>query len=181
VSADTVLVYFKNNKLDYLHGFNNAITLKREGENEYDQMAGKEMFAYVRDGDIYLVDVKGNAETIFYPREEDGSYLGVNKTQSSYVKVFLTDRTVDYVVFTTASSGVMSPMSKATDEDKFLGTFFWADAERPRQPGDIFLRPTRTPRPDAQKISAASEDDEEEEEDDEDEYTGLQTGKRNRK
>jgi hypothetical protein len=181
VSADTVLVYFKNNKLDYLHGFNNAITVKREGENEYDQMAGKEMFAYVRDGDIYLVDVKGNAETIFYPREEDGSYLGVNKTQSSYVKVFLTDRTVDYVVFTTSSSGVISPMSKATDEDKFLGTFFWADAERPRQPGDIFLRPTRTPRPDAQKISAASEDDEEEEEDDEDEYTGLQTGKRNRK
>jgi lipopolysaccharide export system protein LptA len=181
VSADTVLVYFKNNELDYLYGFNNAITVKREGENEYDQMAGKEMFAYVRDGDIYLVDVKGNAETIFYPREEDGSYLGVNKTQSSYVKVFLTDRTVDYVVFTTSSSGVISPMSKATDEDKFLGTFFWADAERPRQPGDIFLRPTRTPRPDAQKISAASEDDEEEEEDDEDEYTGLQTGKRNRK
>ena len=163
VSADTVIVYFKNNELDYLHGFNNAIAVKREGENEYDQMAGKEMFAYVRDGDIYLVDVQGNAETIFYPREEDGSYLGVNKTQSSYVKVFLTERTVDYVVFTTASSGVMSPMSKATDDDKFLGTFFWADMERPRQPGDIFLRPTRTPRPDAQKISAASDDEEEEE------------------
>ena len=178
VSADTVLVYFKNNELDYLYGFNNAITIKRESENEYDQMAGKEMFAYVRDGDIYLVDVKGNAETIFYPREEDGSYLGVNKTQSSYVKVFLTERTVDYVVFTTASSGVLSPMSKATDEDKFLGTFFWATAERPRQPGDIFLRPTRTPRPDAQKISAASDDDEEEEDEQEDNLHGS-SSKRN--
>ena len=73
------------------------------------------------------------------------------------------------MVFTTASSGVMSPMSKATDEDKFLGTFFWATAERPRQPGDIFLRPTRTPRPDAQKISAASDDDEEEDEEQEEE------------
>ena len=172
VSADTVLVYFKNNEPDYLHGFNNAIAVKREGENEYDQMAGKEMFAYVRDGDIYLVDVKGNAETIFYPREEDGTYLGVNKTQSSYVKVFLTERTVDYVVFTTATSGVMSPLSKATDDDKFLGTFFWADIERPRQPGDIFLRPTRTPRPDAQKISAASDDDEEEEDEQEEDLHG---------
>jgi hypothetical protein len=118
------------------------------------------------------VDVKGNAETIFYPREEDGTYLGVNKTQSSDVKVFLTERTVDYVVFTTATSGVMSPLSKATDDDKFLGTFFWADIERPRQPGDIFLRPTRTPRPDAQKISAASDDDEEEEDEQEEDLHG---------
>lgn len=164
VSADTILMYFKNDELDYIHGFNNAITIKQEGENEFDQMAGKQMYAYMRNGELYLVDVQGNAETIFYPREEDGAYLGVNKTQSSFVKVYLKDQLVDYVVFTTATSGVLSPLSQATDEDKFLVTFFWADHERPRRPGDVFHRPQRTPRPDAQAVSAAAESEEDEEE-----------------
>ena len=166
ISADTIVMYFKDNALDYIHGFANAIAIKREGENEYNQMAGKEMFAYVRDGDVYLVDVKGNAETVFYPREEDGSYIGVNKTQSSYIKVYLKDRLIDYVLFTTATSGVLVPLSEATDAERFLVTFFWAEQERPLRPGDIFLRPQRTPRPDAQAISAAAaevEEDEDEE------------------
>ena len=160
------MMYFKDNALDYIHGFANAIAIKREGENEYNQMAGKEMYAYVRDGEVYLVDVMGNAETVFYPREEDGSYIGVNKTQSSYIKVYLKDRLIDYVLFTTATSGVLVPLSEATDAERFLVTFFWAEQERPRRPGDIFLRPQRTPRPDAQAISAAAaevEEDEDEE------------------
>lgn len=180
VSADTITIHFKNNELDHLHGWGNAIMSKQEGDNEFDQMAGKEMYAYVRDGDIYLVDVQGNAETVFYPREEDGSYLGVNKTQSSFIQVYLKDRVVDYMIFTTATTGVMSPMSQATEDDKFLVTFFWAVQERPRRPADVFFRPERTPRPDAQAVSAASAEEEEEDEED-GEYTNSSSRKRNRK
>ena len=123
------------------------------------------MFAHVRDGDVYLVDVQGNAETVFYPREDDGSYVGVNRTQSSFVQLFLENRQIHHILFTTATSGVMIPMSQATDEDKYLVTFFWAEQERPQRPGDIFLNPERTPRPDAAAVSASAEDEEEEEED----------------
>jgi hypothetical protein len=124
------------------------------------------MFAYVRDNDVYRVDVEGNAETVFYPREQDGSYMGVNRTQSSFVKLYLENRQIQRILFTSATTGVMIPMDQATDEDKFLVTFFWAEAERPRIPGDVFLHPTRTPRPDAAAVSASAEEDEEEEEED---------------
>lgn len=169
VSADTVKIYLKNGTVDYLHGIGNAIAIKQEGEAEFDQLAGKEMFAYVQNNDVYLVDVQGNAETVFYPREDDGTYVGVNRTQSSFVKLYLENRQIHHILFTASTSGVMIPMSQATDEDKFLVTFFWAEQERPRRPGDIFLNPTRTPRPDAAAISASAED-EEEEEYEEDEY-----------
>lgn len=169
VSSDTIRVYIKNGEVDYLHGIGNAIAIKQEGSLEFDQLAGKEMYAYVRDGDVYLVDVQGNAETVFYPREEDGSYVGVNRTQSSFVKLYLENRQIHHILFTTSTAGVMIPMDQATDEDKYLATFFWADQERPRKPGDIFLTPTRTPRPDAATVSAST-DDEEEDEEDEEEY-----------
>ena len=161
VSADSIYIYVKGGALDHLHGKGNAIAIKQESLTEFDQMAGKEMYAYIKDGDVYLVDVQGNAETVFYPREEDGSFLGVNRTQSSFVKLYLEERQIHHVVFTTATTGVMIPMDQATDEEKFLVTFFWAEQERPRRPEDVFLNPERTPRPDAAAVSASAEDEEE--------------------
>jgi lipopolysaccharide export system protein LptA len=168
VSADTVTIYIKNGAVDYLHGLGNAIAIKQESDTEYNQLAGKEMFAYVRDNDVYRVDVQGNAETVFYPREEDGTYMGVNRTQSSFVKLYLENRQIQRILFTSATTGVMLPMNQATEEDKFLVTFFWADQERPRMPGDVFLHPTRTLRPDASAVSASAEDEEDEEENEDD-------------
>ena len=162
VSADTVTIYIKNGSVDYLHGMGNAIAIKQESATEYNQLAGKEMFAYVRDNDVYRVDVQGNAETVFYPQEEDGTYMGVNRTQSSFVKLYLENRQIERILFTSATTGVMIPTDQATDEDKFLVTFFWANQERPRKPGDVFLHPTRTPRPNASAISASAEEDDEE-------------------
>ena len=164
ISADSIHIYMKNGTIDYLHGIGNTIAIKREGIEEFNQLAGKEMIAYVKDGDVYLVDVQGNAETIFYPREDDGSYLGVNKTQSSFVKLYLENRQVDHVVFTTATTGVMIPLDQTEEGETRLATFFWAEQERPLRPGDIFLHPQRTPRPDATAISASAEDEEEEDE-----------------
>ena len=163
VSADTVRIYIKGGTVDYMHGVGNAIAVKQESEWEYDQLAGKEMLAYVRDGDVYLVEVHGNAETVFYPREDDGSYVGVNKTQSSFVKLYLENRQINHILFTSATTGVMIPMSLATDEDKYLVTFFWAEQERPRKPGDVYLNPQRTPRPDATAVSASDDEEEDEE------------------
>jgi lipopolysaccharide export system protein LptA len=163
MSADQMNIYIKNQTVDYMHGIGNALAIKQEGFDEYNQMTGKEMLAYVKDGDIYLVDVQGNAETIFYPREDDGTYIGVNRTQSSFVKVYLHNRTIDRVLFTTATTGVMIPLDQALPEETKLNGFFWAADERPLKPKDIFLQPQRTVRPEAVAISASADDEEEEE------------------
>lgn len=163
ISADQIDIYLKNETVDYMHGVGNALAVKQDGANEFDQMTGKEMFAYMRDGEVYLVDVRGNAETVFYPREDDGSYVGVNRTQSSFVKLYIKERQIDYVVFTTATTGVMIPLDQALESEKHLSGFFWAEAERPHDPDDIFYQPERTKRPEAVAISASSEEEEEEE------------------
>lgn len=162
LSADLINIYIHNQTIDYMHGIGNGLMVKREGIEEYNQMAGKELLAYIRDGDVYLLDVQGNAETIFYPREDDGSYVGINRTQSSFVKVYLKNRQVDYVLFTTATTGVMIPLDQALSEERQLSGFFWADSERPRTPKDIFRHPERTKRPVATVTSASTEDDDEE-------------------
>ena len=80
------------------------------------------------------------------------------------MKLYLENRQIHHVVFTTSTTGVMIPINQTTEGETRLATFFWAEQERPQQPGDIFLHPQRTPRPDATAISASAEDEEEEDE-----------------
>ena len=180
ISADQIDIYIKNEDVDYLYGQGNAIAIMQEGMTEFNQMAGKEMYAYVREGDVYLVDVRGNAETVFYPQEDDGTYVGVNRTQSSFVKVYLNNRQIDHVVFTTSTTGVMIPLDQALESEKQLSGFFWAEMERPHSPEDIFSHPERTNRPVAGTISAASSPDDEEEEEEEKEENRNSNNRRKR-
>lgn len=178
ISAEQIDIYIKNEDIDYLHGQTNAIAIMQESSDVFNQMAGKEMFAYVRNGEVQLVDVRGNAETVFYPQEDDGTYMGVNRTQSSFVKLYLQNQKIDHVVFTTSTTGVMIPLDQALEVEKRLSSFFWAEAERPLKPADIFLHPERTVRPITGAKSAATEEEEEEEE--EEERTRQNSNTRNR-
>ncbi|MCQ2333286.1 MAG: hypothetical protein MJZ88_01580 [Paludibacteraceae bacterium] len=164
ISADSITVFMKEGGVDHAHGIGNAIMIKQEGISYFDQMAGKEMFAYVDSGQVSQVDVNGNAETVFYPKEDDGSLVGVNKTQSSFVSVFLENQKVHHVLFTTQTTGTMYPIDQIEDSETRLTSFFWAASERPLSPNDVFSRPIATPRPTKAVLSASEEEDEEEDE-----------------
>ncbi|MBQ7531666.1 MAG: hypothetical protein IJT12_08150 [Paludibacteraceae bacterium] len=164
VAADSIYVYFRNEEVDYAHGMGSAICIQQHDLLHYNQMSGKEIIAHVRDGDVYRIDVNGNAETVFFPVDEkDHTLSGCNRTQSSFVKVFMQKRKVDHVLFTTATTGTMYPMDQVTDAVMHLGAFFWAEDERPRVPADVLLNVPRTPRGEKKKVSASVDEDEQEE------------------
>ncbi len=143
VSADSMFVYMRNGGVDYAHGIGNALAVKQEDVDKFDQMAGKEMYAYVRGGELRQVDVNGNAETVFFPQEDDGSFIGMNKTQSSYVKIYLEEKKVHHIVFTATTTGSLYPLDSIASGGDRLGGFFWADAVRPKYPGDVFIKTDR--------------------------------------
>lgn len=162
ISADTIRAFILNGSIDHIHGIGSAIAAKQETPDYFDQLSGKMMIAYIRDGEIKQVDVNGNAETIFFPKEDDGTITGINKTQSSYVKIFLEKQQIHHITFTTKTTGTMYPLDQIEKEKMFLVNYFWADKERPASPDDIFARPERTQRPTQKAISATDEDEEEE-------------------
>lgn len=156
ISATLINVYLNDSTVDYAHLINQAFVARQVDSICFDQMSGKEMFAFMRDGEIYKVDVSGNAETVFYPKEDDGNIIGINKTQSSYVTIFIENRKISKVLLTAASNGTMFPLGQLPKEDTYLGGFFWAEQERPKSPLDIFSNPPKTPRPDATATAASA-------------------------
>ena len=181
VSADSIFVYFRDGEVDYMHGVNTAICIQQHDLLHYNQMSGKEIIAHIKDGDVYRVDVNGNAETVFFPIDEaDNTLSGCNRTQSSFVKVYLNERKVDHVLFTTATTGTMYPMNQVTDEVMHLSSFFWAEDERPRVPADVMTHIERTARPTKQGLSATAEDDDEPKKENKSKPNNKQSGGRMR-
>ncbi len=160
ISADSMRIYLTNGEVDYAHGIGATLAVQQQTATKFNQLSGKEMFAYIREGELKQVDVNGNAETVFYPREDDGTFMGVNKTQSSFVKIFLQNQKVEHILFTTATTGAMYPLDSIKIEDTRLAAFFWAEQERPLVPGDVFENPQRTQRPVQGAMSAVDTNEE---------------------
>ena len=104
----------------------------------FNQMSGKEIIAYLEDGEVKLIDMSGNALTIYYPKENDGSFVGMNTTESSFIRVFVEQQEIQRMRFTKETTGILYPMDQIPEGGDRLSQFFWADEVRPRNPEDVF-------------------------------------------
>ncbi len=156
ISGDLIEVFIIDSVVDRAHFTGRSIAIRQVDSIRFDQLAGKEIMAYLDSGQLSQVDVSGNAETVFYPAEEDGTLLGLNKTVSSFISMYFKDEKIDRAVFTSSTSGTMYPLNHLSQEESRLSTFFWADQERPKYKRDVFSSPQRTARATGGNSSAAS-------------------------
>ena len=150
LSGEFIQAFTKNQKVDYVHIQRAAMAVQKEDSIYFNQLSGKEIIAYIDSGQLYKVNVNGNAETIYYPKDEkDSTLIGLNKTESSYVVMYLKNKKVERIIMTSASSGTMYPLNQLSGKDLYLKNFLWIDKERPKKKEDILtiypkLKKTKT-------------------------------------
>lgn len=141
IAADSIIVYIANGAVDHAVGAPNAICVMQDTLDIFNQMSGKEITAYLTDGEVHTIDVSGNALTIYYPKDEyDGSYSGLNTTESSYIRAYVKNRNIYRLRFTKETTGIMFPLDQIPSGADRLADFFWADDIRPISPEDVFRR-----------------------------------------
>lgn len=141
LTGDTISVYFlQDTILDRVFLRNNAFAANEVDSGRfYNQLAGKEMWAYFKDKELIKSTVNGNAETLFYPiqKEETDSTivekrLGMNRLIASQLKVILDSGEVKGVTFIEQPEGIFYPIDQLVEELKFLKSFKWNPALRPK-------------------------------------------------
>ena len=148
LAGDFIQVFTKNKKVNKFHIQRLAVAIQQEDSLYFNQLSGKEIIAYVDSGQLKRVNVNGNAETIYYPREDkDSTLIGLNRTQSSFVVMYLKNKKVDRVVFTPATNGVMSPLIGLPENKLRLNSFFWVENVRPKNKNDLFTNYPKIVRP----------------------------------
>ncbi len=137
LSADLIKIHTQNKKLDFIEMNQSAFIISEEDSAKFNQIKGKDMIGYFRDGELYKIDVIGNGQTIYFA-VENNEVVGVNQAESSDLTIFIRDKKIYKIVMITKPDGVLNPMEEVTDDQLILKGFAWHEKVRPKTKLDIF-------------------------------------------
>lgn len=140
VYGETINVYMNDSTVDYIHVMGYSFSVQDVDSIHYNQMKGRSMKAYVENGTMRRVLVEGNAESVFYPQEDDGNMVGLNWLESSYMDIYLLEGKLEKIKAWPAPVGKMTPMFLIKPDQLRLSDFYWYDYLRPLNKDDIFRR-----------------------------------------
>lgn len=143
ITGDTILVFLNDSTIERVHVNSYAFASEKVDTTYFNQLKGRYLYAYFYDGELYKIYVNGNAETIFYPVENDGAFTMMNKTESSYFTIYMKDRKLERMVIWPEPKGNTMPLPDLTPEVKFLKSFTNFDYIRPLNKEDIFRKTVR--------------------------------------
>lgn len=144
IAADSITVYIVNGVVDHAVGVGNALCVMHDTLEYYNQMSGKQVIVYMVEGEVKNVDTDGNALTIYYAKEDDGDYVGMNTTVSSFIRMYVSNRKIHHMRFTKETTGILYPMDQIPEGGDRLEMFFWEETARPTDPADVFRDVTVT-------------------------------------
>ena len=144
IAADSITVYIVNGAVDHAVGVGNALCIMHDTLDYFNQMSGKEVIVYMVEGEVKNVDTDGNALTIYYAKEDDGDYVGMNTTESSFIRMYVENRKIHHMRFTKETTGILYPMDQIPEGGDRLEQFFWEENARPTGPYDVFRNVTAT-------------------------------------
>lgn len=138
VTGDTIYMYTKNKKPHQLYVFENGLIVNKTGIDMYNQIKGNRLFGYFTEGEIDNIRAKGNAESIYYAKDQEDKLIGINKASSDIIDMRFKNKELNKVVFISAVTGKMLPFREATEEDRQLRSFKWHENRRPKSKFELF-------------------------------------------
>jgi lipopolysaccharide export system protein LptA len=138
VTGDTIYMYTKNKKPHELNVFENGLMINKTGVDMYNQIRGNRLFGYFAEGEINNIRAKGNAESIYYAKDDEDKLIGINKASSDIIDMRFKNKELNKVVFISSVTGTMVPFRMATEEDKQLRSFKWHENRRPKSKFELF-------------------------------------------
>ena len=140
VLGEVIRVYMNDSTVEWAHVENQALVVEQVGEEQFNQISGREVKAYFKNGNIDKADVIGNVMVVYYYREEgDSIAFGMNTTEASLLTAFMKDRQVDKLLVVDQSNGVFYPITQIPPGKDRLANFAWLHKLRPLSKYDIMV------------------------------------------
>ena len=138
VLGEKIVIFMNDSTVDWVDIIGQALFVQQIDTVHYNQIAGREMKAWFKDGQIERTNVSGNVECVYYAQEADSTMIGMNTTVASNLTTYFKDGTVDRIYIQGKSNGVMYPMSQLEEKKMYLASFNWFDRIRPIDRDDVF-------------------------------------------
>jgi len=143
LTADSISIAIVNSQVDSLVMYNSAFIISRDTTDTFNQIKGKTMIAYFKNNELSSINVNGNAQTVYFIREEDGYLIGVNLAESSTMFIRVNKNEIQNISYQTAPEEVMYPPEKVSNQQTVLKGFSWQEYLRPKNKLDIYHQPKK--------------------------------------
>ena len=139
VSGDTMFLFTKNQEPDRLYVFDRAFIASKTKEGFFNQMAGKTVNGYFKNGKFDYMRMKGSqAESIYYMQDDDSAYIGMNRTPADVIDLYFKNDALIKVLWINQVKGIIYPMNQIPEDQKQLKGFEWLDNLRPKNKFELF-------------------------------------------
>ena len=129
----------KSETLDSLKVFEHAFIISKDSLGDgYNQISGQKLYGLFENNSLSTIDIIKNAESIYYLRNEDNELVGIDKSKSGSIKVWVSENTIDEMIKFNQIGGKTYPEIEFQENEKILKGFHWRDSERPMSVDDLF-------------------------------------------
>ena len=140
VLGEVIHVYLNDSTVEWAHVKNQALIMEQVDADQFNQISGREVKAYFKDGQIDKSDVEGNVGVVYYYTEEgDSTAFGMNTTECTYLTAFMKEGLVDKLYIKEQSNGVFYPITQVPPGKDKLSNFAWLNKLRPLSKEDIMI------------------------------------------
>lgn len=99
----------------------------------YNQIKGRNIYAYFKDDDLVKIKVEGNGQTLYYVGEEGKKISAVNRADCSDIILHMKDEKIDRITFVYQPDATLYPIDKYPDSEKYLKDFKWRGEVKPTE------------------------------------------------
>lgn len=135
--GEIVHVFFNDSTIDSVQILYQTLSVERIDSVHYNQVAGREIHSYFKNGELDNTWVVGDVEANYFPFDDDSLMIGMNNTLTSELKLFMQERKLNKI-WTPAATGTMYPLPMIPADKRYLKNFAWFDYIRPLNKDDIF-------------------------------------------
>lgn len=136
-AADSIHMTMAESKIDEIVLHQRAIIISEVQKTYYDQIKGRTIVADFDSNAIRQMWVTGNAESIYYAKDDDGAFIGVNKTICSKMHFTFLDNKLSLLRYFGENMSNMVPMGSTDHNTMRLDGFAWREDERPLTLADL--------------------------------------------
>jgi lipopolysaccharide export system protein LptA len=138
ITSDSVWMHISDNQVDSMVMYNMAFIISKDSANTFNQIKGKQMRAYFFENELYKIKVFGNAETVYYIREDNNELIGINSSVSSDMVIIVNEDQIREIIYLTMPDAILYPENEFPAEKEFLKDFKWIEDQRPKNKESIF-------------------------------------------
>lgn len=136
-TGDTIHVFFKNDKVHSFQVLQNGFIVNVETDStKFNQVKGKKITGFMVDGDLRTLVVDGNAESMYYNKNNKGEYDNLTHSISSRIKFLFANKELTDILIIKGNEGKIDPIDKLPKETLLTG-FIWKPELRPISKADI--------------------------------------------